>query len=873
LKTIQEILKPCETGYRIRKGKTIKKVTLQKAELTCNQYITELKEELLYCIEEGKRTHKPVLIEKGTTGNGGTSFFADALKELQQDINKKNILKVLILVPLNSIRQSKRDDDRYNIIDAKDPFELRNDKANITTYAKAYKHYNKKKTDLRDIIILFDEINSMKEFSDIKKMFRITCGLLKLNNVSMVLMTAYLDKFIREHIISIVKPICVNIKVLNNGYHDFKTYIANSNVFKNLDHICEGNLNRLVISTNNHKNIALLIRDNPDTVFQFINGETFERHIRGHKNAVRIEHLKNINPNLPLIYTSTIASGGDIYFKTIPEHSKILIIDSMNVLGNNNVNQAIGRIRDKSIIEKVYVNGRKSSKNENEVFFTDKYVELAIDERYSLALNGKLAEQAVFPANGIKFDIENKSLYTILKYGYSSRYYYWEYNKKEGTTVLAKNLINYLKYLKLKSLYPEYDDENNKEFFQKTLWKDWKKSCMVEWFGSKDLIETMFNRIDFNKDKEEEEEENIVTCNDAKENTKLKMRLRAEIDTVIIRNNGSIKNTYTENVRVFNSFTNLRNDYKNEILTRHNLYEYDIKNAYPRFLCFILHQFKDKLNSDDFDFYSHIAPKMFSGQTRDEVKKSFNKRLNGLSKIKNTNSFNKTLKDIINKIGFDKEIYNLLKNIVDEQGNCYRTLGALEDYVMGNLMHEIYEWFKNVKEKIKIIRLHDSIITTKPIPHFKVSINDYSLPLSSKQNTWRELPLINMYEYQNPHTRVSNWYELEPEYVEQRPCIYIKADYYTLYKDETSYEYKPVFSDETYKTFVENQKDIFSKHSECGLLGEGKVDEGKVNRNDIMYINNAGETFTRLQVSQITKIPIKDRNFAREAKKAGFKPT
>jgi hypothetical protein len=869
------MLKPCETAYRYKDKK--KKVLLQKAELMCNQYITEVKDELLDAVNTGKSTHTPILIEKGTTGNGGTSFFADCFDELRNNqMDLENPMQVLILVPLKLIRQSKTGDERYNIIGSKDPFVLDINKVNITTYAKAYRYYNKNPYELRDIIILFDEINYLKKWGNIENMFDLSRKLMKLNNVNIVLMTAYLDKYVREHIIGCVEPIIVNITVQNNGYEHLNTFITKANVIKNVAHITEGNINRLVLSTNDHTKLEMLQSDYPDTVFQVIHSDKFGSHLTGCKNIHQITNLSEIDSNLPLLYTSTIESGGDIYFENPPEHQKVFLIDNKNISGNNDINQIIGRIRNKACVEKVYVIGRNSKQSEETVCYTND-IQLPIDENYSIALNGKTAETVVFDANNKKFSYEYRSLYTILKYGYDNRYSYWEFNKKEGFHV-PSNLINYLKYLKLKSIYPEYDDENNKEFLQKTLWKDWKISCVVNWYGSKEIIDDLFNTIDFNTD--DDNDDYNTDFNDAKENTKLKMRLRAEIDTVIFRNNGKIKQHKPENVRIYNSLCNFHKDLRFDLEQRHDLYEYDIKTAWPRFLCFILHQLKEELNSDNFDFYDFIAAKYWSGISRNAVKIETNKMLNTLYNY-SEDEFKKALKELMDDMGFDPQVYPLFKKIVRNKGNYFRTIGAMEDTVMVKFMAHIYHWFEEQNETINIIRIHDGIITTKPIPNFYVYMNDYILPVCCEQDTWREVKQ-NKTEYDILSNTIDDIIDertlfylnaelenAEPVWIDYRPPIVINVPYWTLYMNERRCEYLPVFSDKTYKTFVEKQNLNNSIHSECGLLGGDESSEsGK--RNDVVYSNSKGEIFTRKEVSKMIRVPIADSHFSRKAKEKGY---
>jgi hypothetical protein len=770
---------------------------------------------------------------------------------------------VLLLVPLKRIRACKKLDPRYHIIDTSDAFELADNKVNITTYAKANAYYQANKTVLKDMVIICDEANYLPQLRAFDEFYDLIRGIYKARNIQLIFMTAYYDDFVLRYIKGGTKPLCIRIDVKDKGYEHVTTYITTRNVFKNIesvtniDTLTEGNINRLIAFTNQHGDLELLLRTYPDTIFQVVCGPIFYKHTKNYPNVKYISDCKQLNPNIPIVFTSTLECGADIWLDDKLEREnadKILIVNPKEVRSNKNICQVIGRVRDKHLLQAVYVCRFNGKSEATSLDYNDaKKTNFVVNEDYSLLLHGKKAKVVQFGDNDKKFDNERCSLYFSLSSDNYRYYQYFDYNKKG--VVMSRSVYNYVKWLTLRRMYPE--DENGmwrpdvEKYLQTNLWRDIEVN--INYFGLLNKIEILLNRIVWTKIKDVDYKSDYL---DLERNTQLYLQLKCLIDCVVLLNGGKIQSIYRE-VRSYNSFCMIPKRLRLAIEKMLGLYEYDTKTANPFFLSLILHQHKDLFDKPNYDFYNTVLPNFSEGSTRSKIKTIVNTRFNSLYML-DGDKFNSAVKKLIKQCGFDSAVYARLASMCRGKGNFYRTLASIEDSIMsGNnaLISQLYRRHPS----INIVRLHDGIITTEPIYDYDVYVNDYKLTLCSEQGVFKDycpdvselsdLPYFGA-ELPDDGRPVTN----EP----RKPMIDITLDYWNLYKDGLEFESMQFFNQKTYTDYVQKQHDKTAEHAACGAM------------NTVHYKDAEGNVLSRSELAAKHGFNERDKNFSRLATKAGY---
>jgi hypothetical protein len=707
------------------------------------------------------------------------------------------------------------------------------------------------------MIFVFDEIDSIFDAGDMLKLFDKLRGYVKDGN-KIILMTAYLSDFVREFIIERFKDIAyIKINVKDNGYSNVNTYLTNSQILKNLDFVC--NIEDLVLFTNQLWQLTDLLKTYNNTTFQLIAGDTFKSKlsdkIDGYERIVIINDTLNINPNLPVVFTSTIKNGGDIYFSDVPKiKSKTFIVDFQNLLSNNDVCQVIGRIRDKECIRDIYVFERNSKPKKFDYSKMHEYNE-PINGDYSLLLSGTVAPFVEFE-NTRKFQRDNISVYTALTKGSYFNYHHFDRNKK-GEYIISKTYKNYLKYLEgcneFKIVNHECTVPKIEKEIRQMLWKDYVPK--ITYPNIQDDCERLFKQLDFNvkinytKDTDidyndydlsfgdDNVEFSDVANSEVQQMEKInRCTCRFIMDTLVLKLGGTILRKYKE-VRWYSSFTAIPHDLRPRLLTKYGLYEYDIKTCNPFLLSILTHQHKELFNSNDFDFYNY-----FRGDTeRKEFKTIFNAGLNGMYQSKD---INKSLKKWMERFQFEPLLYDLVKSFVEKKGMFFRIMGSFEDNVMRALIRLLYELHLD----INIERLHDGLITTQPLNSVHgFAVNDYNLTLTG--NAW---------DYYNDD-RVS--------------CMFhnININTYNLYKTQFIYETFNIFDNDSYQEYLDRQKEINDLRkmvlqiSSC-IAGKKGGGNNKINT----FVDKKGVKITRNEIANLLNIPINDVHFLRKIKHFGY---
>jgi hypothetical protein len=824
---------------------------MNEIHLTVKKYVNEAKEDLLKIINE----NKTVILVKGTTGNGGTTLVS------QLSLNRYTRL---MFEPLSKIRESKRNDTNYHCIFAKDRFTIDKYKCNITTCSKAYKYYtgeyNNYVENTENMYWVFDEVNSLFDIGVMNNLFLKLKNYMHRNN-KMLLMTAYLSDYIKHYLtIKLDNPVFVYINVEDNGYQDINTYITNDPVVKNTSNIQDVcNIDDLILFTNQYRQFKYLLDSYQNTEFQLIAGENFCKHIT---DDVRprikfVADFSQVDPNMPLVFTSTIHMGGDIYFSNQPKNkSKTLIIDNKDVKTDKDICQAIGRIRNKEYIKNVYVIKRGGTfkpiekLNYNEM---NGYQE-PITGEYSLLLNGKIATSVEFPNND-KYDIDHMSLLTALTNGNFRDYLYWEKNKK-GEYKLSKKWYNYLKWLQgrreFNIINNECTDPEIEEKLKNILWIDYHPQ--IDFQNLLNDIEMLFPQLDLKNIKltwkkneiSDKDSTHLVdnidndtsdkTIKYSKERIKLERYnrniLRCMMDILVIKLGGKAYRKYSD-VRWYNSFTNLKKPLKIELLEKYNMFEYDIKTCHPLILMILLHHHKDLFNSDNFDFYNHFK----GDKTRDDFKKAFSILVNGMYKYKD---FNKTLKKFLETFKVNPLMYSYAKPLLNKPSMAFYIFCSFEDNLIKQLMHNIYE----THPSINMDRLHDGIITTHPLcDKYKFTINGYNLILKG-----------------------DHWYNSKSnEFVWTN--MWIKE--FNIYRTKNIAESEPVLDDESYNKFIMVEGMNNYIRGENGVLGKefGVLGGGK---RITHYGNEKGEIFSIIELSNIHHLDLSSPNFVRDLKKLNY---
>jgi hypothetical protein len=476
------------------------------------------------------------------------------VKELKLNPNThNNNFKIILLEPLVRTLHSKDTDERYNIaystkgdkgIEEHNHYNLLPDKVNTMTYAMFYAVYIKGgRVDLlENVILIFDEINSLTQPNDIKKVFNAIRGYLKSKRIIMICMTAYLDEYIGKFLNEHLEPINIKIKVLNKGYEHVNTYISNINVLKNIENITNGNINKLILSTNSIKDLISLNTFYPESIFQVISGDTFNDNFKQfvQKNpSISISNIKfvsdcsEIDVNQSIVYTSTMQNGADLYVQGC-SLNKVIVVNNSCIISNNEINQSIGRVRDKELIESIYVIERPFHRGKPDVYNCAKYSEI-IDENYSVRLNDKQAVPIYFDSNNKKFEYHYRTLkYVLQSECIGTTNIVWE-RQTDGSMCLSKKVFEYLKYLTLKRLYPKNCgdtwDGATSEYLENTLWKDCQVS--IDFKGLLESITALLNEDIFTSDvqsSEEIENDVISGCKKAEVEKEVKKQMYEKLD-------------------------------------------------------------------------------------------------------------------------------------------------------------------------------------------------------------------------------------------------------------------------------------------------------------------------------------------------------
>jgi hypothetical protein len=820
-------------------------------ELQIDQWLSEATNDIVNVIN----AHDVVILEKGTTGNGGTTFFAE---------NKFYNKKTLVFEPLARTRASKANDSRYHCINGdKAPFKIDYGRCNITTCAKGEKYYKSANASyeyLHNMLWVFDEIDSIFDTGAMRKLFDKLRGYVK-NGNKIILMTAYLSDVVKNFITERFHNLAyIKVDVKNNGYSNVNTYLTNSAALKNLDFICP--IENLIFFTNTVNYFKDLLKTYNNTKFQLICGDKFKSKLSekmdGYERIIFVDDTLNIDTKLPIVFTSTIKNGGDIIFSDPAiSWSKTFIIDYQNLMGNNDVCQVIGRIRQKDCIKDIYVFERNSKVKKIDYDNIRNYDE-PINGDYSKRLNGCVAPWIDFE-NNRKFDRENISLHTALTKGSYYNYHHFDVNKK-GVYVVSKTYLDYLKYLQgckeFKIVNNVCTDPKLEKQSRQILWKDYKLNLTGLYLRIQNDYEKIFKKIDWdvkvnykkvlgNDDNDFDlafDDDNInvsdIPNNEIQRREKIKRILcRAMMDTLILWLDGTVLRKYKE-VRWYNSFTALPHDLRPKFLEKYGLYEYDIKTCNPYLLSIITNQHKELFNSHDFDFYDY-----FSGDTeRKEFKTIFNAGLNGMYLYED---LNERLKTWMERFQFEPLLYFFLKSFVEKPGMFFRIMASFEDAVMKELIKKTYELHKG----INIERLHDGMITTQKLNNVhKYSVNGYNLTLTG--DSW------------------SNDKDKDVSIIFHR--ITLKT--YNFYTTKNIYETCDLFNAETYQAYLEKQTEINKTRKMVGQMSAALAGKAGGGHNKVtMFVDKHGNNITRDEIARIHNITINDPHFNERAQRYGYR--